>query len=473
MLRYCMSATMHTLMLVTKWAKWDHCFHTWMRSFWLASELSKLKIWASMSQWCLPTGGTAANKSYEANPSDLATRCGCWVHLWVTWSNSNPIKVQKGVKLFTQASGWGGSVVIDLIAALQEEEGRSYHLTFDNLFTSLKLVDVLTEKNIACTGTIRANRLGDRPVREVTHMKKTARGSYDHATDTTSGLTVVRWNDNNIVNVVSNKVGVHPLQTAKRWSRTESKQVTIPQPFMIRHYNSTMGGVDRTDQNIGKYKTVIRCKKWWWPLFSYCLDLSVQQAWHLYRSTNAAKDNPLDLLAIRRGIVRVYLARARPVAPGRPRGFVFLDKRVPSERRCARCKVGLHDKCFQLHHAQWNPRKFHLHCIKHDCDFRMLESHQKASQQTTWKRTRTVLFAYNCYLLGCFLPFSVGNRDQQCAKWKFSGVFACLLQKGLQFISVKVHVCPHPLGLFILWKMESPCPLVPTVPFLGRLVFSL
>ena len=97
--------------------------------------------------------------------------------------------MQKGVKLFIQASGWGGSVVIDLVAALQEEEGRSYHLTFDNLFTSLKLVDVLTEKNIACTGTIRANRLGDCPVREVTEMKKTARGSYDHATDTTSGLT--------------------------------------------------------------------------------------------------------------------------------------------------------------------------------------------------------------------------------------------------------------------------------------------
>ena len=57
---------------------------------------------------------------------------------------------------------------------------------------------------------------------------------------------------------------MHPLQTAKPWSRTESKQVTIPQPFMIRHYNSTMGGVDRTDQNIGKYRTVIRCKKWWW-----------------------------------------------------------------------------------------------------------------------------------------------------------------------------------------------------------------
>ena len=258
-----------------------------------------------------------------------------------------PYQGAKGRQAVYPCLGMGGSVVIDLIAALQEEEGRSYHLTFDNLFTSLKLVGVLTEKNIACRGTIRANRLGDCPVCEVTEMKKTTRGSYDHATDTTSGLTVVRWNDNNIVNVVSNKVGVHPLQTAKRWSRIESKQVTIPQPFMIRYYSSTMGGVDRTDQNIVKYRTVIQCKEWWWPLFSYCLDLSVQQAWHLYRSTNAAKDNPLDLLAIRRGIVRVYLARARPVAPGRPRGFVCPLTSVSHQRSgmtvlIISCRAGQH-----------------------------------------------------------------------------------------------------------------------------------
>ncbi|KAK7507763.1 hypothetical protein BaRGS_00000728 [Batillaria attramentaria] len=92
---------------------------------------------------------------------------------------------------------------------------------------------------------------------------KTGRGSFDHATDTNTGLTVVRWNDNNIVNVVSNKVGVQPLHyhMGKRWSRAESEQVTIPQPFMIRHYNHTMGGVDCTDQNMGKCRTVIRCKK--------------------------------------------------------------------------------------------------------------------------------------------------------------------------------------------------------------------
>ena len=53
----------------------------------------------------------------------------------------------------------GSSVVVDLIAELEEEQGCSYHLTFDNLVTSLDLVDVLTEKNINCTGPLRPNRL--------------------------------------------------------------------------------------------------------------------------------------------------------------------------------------------------------------------------------------------------------------------------------------------------------------------------
>ncbi|XP_070201742.1 piggyBac transposable element-derived protein 2-like [Littorina saxatilis] len=131
--------------------------------------------------------------------------------------------------------GMGGSVVIDLIAEMQEDQ--SFHLTFDNLFTSLKLVDCLSAKQIACTGTIRCNRIEDCPVKSINEMKKTRRGTYDYATDVNSGLLVVRWNDNNIVNVVSNKVGIHPVQTARPWSRSEKKKVDVPQPFLIRHYN--------------------------------------------------------------------------------------------------------------------------------------------------------------------------------------------------------------------------------------------
>ena len=50
-----------------------------------------------------------------------------------------PYQSAKGRQAVYPGLGMGGSVVIDLIVALQEEEGRSYHLTFDNLFTSLNL----------------------------------------------------------------------------------------------------------------------------------------------------------------------------------------------------------------------------------------------------------------------------------------------------------------------------------------------
>ena len=76
----------------------------------------------------------------------------------------------------------GGSLVIDLISELHEEVGNSFHLKFDNLFTSLKLVDCLTAKQIACTGTIRANRVKNCPLKSVNEMKTLPRGSFDHAT---------------------------------------------------------------------------------------------------------------------------------------------------------------------------------------------------------------------------------------------------------------------------------------------------
>ena len=167
-------------------------------------------------------------------------------------------------------------MIVDLIAELQEEQGHSYHLTFDKLATCLDLVDVLTEKNINCTGPLRPNRLQDCPVKDVADMKKTDGGTFDYAAGKKSGLTVVRWNGNSIVNVVSNTVGVQPLQSAKRWSRSEKKQVIIPQPFTIHHYNQTMDSVDRTDKNIGTYQIGIRSKKLWFPIFSYYLDLTIQ-----------------------------------------------------------------------------------------------------------------------------------------------------------------------------------------------------
>ena len=146
----------------------------------------------------------------------------------------------------------------------------------------------------------------------------------------------------------------------------------ITQPFMVKHYNQTMECVDRMDQNVDKYSISIRSKKWW-PLFAFCVDVSIQQAWHLYRATPAAETKPLDRLAVRRSITRVYLARATQTSSfGRlGRSFLAVNKWVlpgvrydrtdhiiqswkaqlksgfcwgeKAYRRCKTCQVCVHD----------------------------------------------------------------------------------------------------------------------------------
>jgi hypothetical protein len=59
--------------------------------------------------------------------------------------------------------------------------------------------------------------------------------------------------------------------------------------------------MDSRDKRIRKFMTVIiSLQEWWLPLFSYCLDLSVEQDRHLSRNT--AQDHLLDLLAIIRDV---------------------------------------------------------------------------------------------------------------------------------------------------------------------------
>ena len=177
--------------------------------------------------------------------------------------------------------GMGGSVVLDLISELPSEV--EYRLFFDNLFTSIPPIDHLKQSNIGATGTIRVNRTDKTPLLDLSCMKKKTRGTYCQAKDEDSGCILVRWNDNSVVTLTSNCYGVNPVRSASRWSNAEKKRISIDQPDVIYQYNQFMGGVDRLDENIAKVRVAIRMKKWWWPMFRWLLNVSVNNAWQTYR----------------------------------------------------------------------------------------------------------------------------------------------------------------------------------------------
>jgi len=175
---------------------------------------------------------------------------------------------------------------------------------------------------------------------------------------------------------------IEPCSQAQRWSYAEKKKISICQPRVIAEYNKHMGGVDRMDQNIAQYRIAIRSKKWWWPFFSYCADVAMQNAWLLYRMTEANKTMPMDQLQFRRAVCGVYYARytAERANVGRPMGRPkSLGQRAPpdvrydgvnhmiaqghTQRRCGLCSkkvthicakydIGLHVWCFKDFHSK-------------------------------------------------------------------------------------------------------------------------
>ena len=54
---------------------------------------------------------------------------------------------------------------------------------------------------------------------------------------------------------------------------SQFRQIIVCQPQMVHDYNSFMGGVDKSDQLIGKYKSLRPIKKYWNTLFYHSLDI--------------------------------------------------------------------------------------------------------------------------------------------------------------------------------------------------------
>ena len=177
----------------------------------------------------------------------------------------------------------------------------------DNFFTNPNLLRILKAKGIAATGTVRINRLENALLQPIKEMEKLERRASDVVTDKNSNLMLVRWKDNKVVTVTSTFVGKMPFRKAHRYVKAQNGRAEIDQPQSIFLYNKGMGGVDRLDQNISSYMISHRSKKWWWPVFRFCLDLSVNNAYQLHRQQKRSEgERKLDLLGFRRSIVDTY-----------------------------------------------------------------------------------------------------------------------------------------------------------------------
>ncbi|KAJ8349477.1 hypothetical protein SKAU_G00246070 [Synaphobranchus kaupii] len=116
--------------------------------------------------------------------------------------------------------GASGNIVLQLASAIPTN--ISHKLFFDNWFCSVDLQVLLEKEKIHSVGTVRQNRLAGCTFMDDGAMKAKGRGTHQEKMTTHNGVNLwaVKWFDNRPVTLLSTFVAAHPtteVQRSKKW----------------------------------------------------------------------------------------------------------------------------------------------------------------------------------------------------------------------------------------------------------------
>ncbi|XP_068231969.1 piggyBac transposable element-derived protein 3-like [Palaemon carinicauda] len=135
-----------------------------------------------------------------------------------------------------------------------------------------------------------------------------------------------------VVSVASTVHTNNASSKVRRYSQSEKKNVEADCPKIVQEYNQHMGGTDRQNQNVNKYRIGIRGKKWYWCIFTWLIDVTEQNAWLLHKKSGWG----LSQFEFKEHIAQTYLTRigTPPKGAGRPPSCSTKgDKRVLEDIR--------------------------------------------------------------------------------------------------------------------------------------------
>nr|XP_033952326.1 piggyBac transposable element-derived protein 3-like [Pseudochaenichthys georgianus] len=206
-----------------------------------------------------------------------------FIHDMVLYQGKTTLEAH-GVPLTPEQQAMGATSQIVSVLASTMSSPSTTAIFADNFFTSLELVRYLRDQNCRYTGTAMDNRIGKPPLKSIKEMEKKAvpRGTCDYIMSD-DGILAVRWKDNRTVSLLSTDMGVEPMSSVIRYcSETKTKE-PVSCPAVIRTYNANMGGIDKSDMLVHLYRTPMKSKRWYMRMFAYAIDVSLTNAWIMYR----------------------------------------------------------------------------------------------------------------------------------------------------------------------------------------------
>ena len=114
-------------------------------------------------------------------------------------------------------------------------------------------------------------------------LKKLRRGAMDWRVDANSGITVIRWYNNGLVQLASSYLGNQNGNNVIRWSANENKKIEIERPAIVQECNAHIHGVDLRDMLLALYRVRVRSTKFYMRIVYYCMGVAITNGWLIYR----------------------------------------------------------------------------------------------------------------------------------------------------------------------------------------------
>ena len=125
----------------------------------------------------------------------------------------------------------------------------------------------LKKEGLLAVGTIRSNQLQGCPLLNNKDLQKPARGASDYRVNNSSGIIILKWLDNSVVQLTSNYGRIEPMDQIERWDKTAGEKKNADYPQIVKAYNKSMRGVDLADMLIALYCISAKTKRWYIKIF--------------------------------------------------------------------------------------------------------------------------------------------------------------------------------------------------------------
>ena len=204
------------------------------------------------------------------------------IKIWMQCDAESAYLHQFNIYLIWEQNSANGLEYDVVMKLCHEIVNKNHCIYFDNLFTSVPLMNDLLQQNTYACGTVHLNKrhLPD-AVKWPGRMVHGAHKSYQYGN---TNLVATIWQDNKTVRVFS--TNSNPRNVLEKSHRIGQDVDQINQPENVNLCNKNMNAVDWHDQLQLQYPVGQFSKKSWKYLLWFLVNASIVNAYILYQKTS-------------------------------------------------------------------------------------------------------------------------------------------------------------------------------------------